>query len=207
MAAAASDFATGLEGCLHEGIKDVASEIGAHTAAVILLEGGRAIRVVHRWPCAGMAEISILEDECDALGSVAGPANVDASSSIAGLLNRIVGPPANSFLLIPRWGERFKVVIAFGFASGERLPVSAGSHAALHLAAFAAQALFEIRRLRRDLGIVSERLGRRKVVERAKGLLQNRHGWTEQQAYEHLRKLSRQRRKTMADVAQDVLRM
>jgi response regulator NasT len=64
----------------------------------------------------------------------------------------------------------------------------------------------EIGKLRRDHNVVSDRLGQRKLVERAKGILQARHGWTEQQAYEHLRKLSRHRRKTLADTAQDLLR-
>ena len=78
--------------------------------------------------------------------------------------------------------------------------------ATVRLAALATWLSFEVRRLRRELTVVSGRLGQSKTLERAKGLLQVQHGWTEPQAYEHLRKLSRQRRKPMAEIAQAVLR-
>jgi len=208
MTAAASDFTTSLECGLHQGLdalKGIAREAGAHSVSVILAENGGALRIVYQWPCDTAAEAS--ERGGEAFAAISAPVAVAAANPIAQILNRTVVPAAGSFLLVPCPGPRLTVVIAFGFASGEPPPVSIGSSSILHLAAMATQATFEVRRLRRDLGVVSERLGRRKIVERAKGLLQTRHGWTEQQAYEHLRKLSRQRRKTMAETAEDLLRM
>lgn len=210
MTAAASDFVTGLECCLHEGLtalKDVAREAGAGSVSVVLLENASTVRIVYQWPGAAAAETSELPRGGEALATMAAPVAVASASPIAQLLNRTIEPGASSFLLVPCPGPRFTVVIAFGFASSAAPPVSIASSSVLRLAGLATHATFEIRRLRRDLSAVSDRLGRRKVVERAKGLLQTRHGWTEQQAYEHLRKLSRRSRKTMAETAQHVLRM
>jgi hypothetical protein len=44
------------------------------------------------------------------------------------------------------------------------------------------------------------------LVERAKGVLQIDQGITEEGAYEHLRKLSRKRRITLAEMAEEVVR-
>ena len=46
----------------------------------------------------------------------------------------------------------------------------------------------------------------RKLVEQAKGLLQVNQGITEAAAYEHLRRLSRQRRITLTALAEEVVR-
>ena len=91
-------------------------------------------------------------------------------------------------------------------AEAVRLAIPSQISATVPLAALATWLSFEVRRLRRDLTVVSGRLGQRKTVERAKGLLQAQHGWSEPEAYEHLRKLSRQQRKPMAEIAQAILR-
>lgn len=91
-------------------------------------------------------------------------------------------------------------------AEAVRLAIPNQISVTVRLAALATWLSFEVRRLRRDLTVVSGRLGQRKTVERAKGLLQAQHGWSEPEAYEHLRKLSRQRRKPMVEIAQAILR-
>ncbi len=53
--------------------------------------------------------------------------------------------------------------------------------------------------------LLEKRLAERKLVERAKGLLQIHYGWTEEDAYYHLRRTSRQQRTPMAVIAQRVI--
>lgn len=62
----------------------------------------------------------------------------------------------------------------------------------------------EIAALEREVGTLSERLETRKLVERAKGLLMARHGWSEPQAFRWIQKASMDRRLSMRQVAQVV---
>ena len=55
------------------------------------------------------------------------------------------------------------------------------------------------------LADLNRRLADRKLLERAKGLLQTRFRWTEEQAYLHLRNISRRRRTPMREIAQEVI--
>jgi response regulator NasT len=59
--------------------------------------------------------------------------------------------------------------------------------------------------LRRELADVRSELRERKVIDRAKGLLMQRQGLTEQQAYEKLRRTAMDRGLKMGDVAQRIL--
>lgn len=52
---------------------------------------------------------------------------------------------------------------------------------------------------------VSEQLADRKILERAKGILQASLAWTEEQAYLHLRRTSRRRRIAMRELAREVV--
>jgi len=52
---------------------------------------------------------------------------------------------------------------------------------------------------------IKRQLETRKLVERAKGLLQRRYEWTEQQAYERLRNESRRLRKPIREIAEAIL--
>ena len=52
---------------------------------------------------------------------------------------------------------------------------------------------------------IKQQLETRKLVERAKGLLQSRYQWTEQQAYERLRNESRRLRKPVREIAEAIL--
>ena len=52
---------------------------------------------------------------------------------------------------------------------------------------------------------LSQQLADRKLLDRAKGLLQARLAWTEEQAYLHLRRTSRRRRVKIREVAQEIV--
>ncbi len=185
----------------------VAAAIGAHSVSVMVLDEGKSLRVLYQWPetSAGVTGFSVKGDEVEWGGPWEGV--IDRASAAGQFLGRVSGA-ADSFFLVPWPDRQLKVIVAFGMRSAEQHPLLPDELSpTVHLAALAAWSTAEVGRLRRELSVVNERLGRRKVVERAKGLLQARNGWSEQQAYEELRKLSRQRRKTLADTAENLLRL
>jgi len=59
--------------------------------------------------------------------------------------------------------------------------------------------------LRQEIQKLSQQLADRKIIDRAKGLLQANFAWTEEQAYLHLRRVSRQTRRAMREIATDVI--
>lgn len=59
--------------------------------------------------------------------------------------------------------------------------------------------------LSQEVEKLSQQLADRKLVERAKGLLQSRLEWTEEQAYFYVRRVSRRRRTAMRYVALEVI--
>lgn len=63
----------------------------------------------------------------------------------------------------------------------------------------------EMAALEREVGTLSERLETRKLVERAKGLLMEQHGWSEPQSFRWIQKASMDRRLSMRQVAQIVV--
>ena len=63
----------------------------------------------------------------------------------------------------------------------------------------------EMARLETEVNRLSEQLETRKLVERAKGILQRELGLDEQQAYLTLQKQSRQRRRSMKEVAEAIV--
>jgi AmiR/NasT family two-component response regulator len=63
----------------------------------------------------------------------------------------------------------------------------------------------EYRVLQRKVTDLEERLATRKVVERAKGLLMQKQGLTEQEAFRRIQKLSMNNRKSMREVAEAIL--
>lgn len=62
------------------------------------------------------------------------------------------------------------------------------------------------RALRQQLDAVQTQLGERKLIERAKGLLMDEVGLTEEQAYQHLRKLAMDRGLRLGQVAGRIVR-
>jgi len=61
------------------------------------------------------------------------------------------------------------------------------------------------RNLQKEVERLTQQLAGRKLVERAKGLLQARFEWSEEQAYLFLRRSSRQRRTPMRDLALEII--
>lgn len=70
---------------------------------------------------------------------------------------------------------------------------------------FLVGAEIEAARLEGEISQLSEQLEARKLVERAKGILQREFGVTEEEAYLTLRRQSRQRRKPMKEVAEAIV--
>ena len=66
-------------------------------------------------------------------------------------------------------------------------------------------ALLTASSLRAQLQRAEQLLADRKLLDRAKGLLQARLKWSEEEAYLHLRRLSRQRRTPMREIALEVI--
>lgn len=63
----------------------------------------------------------------------------------------------------------------------------------------------EVARLEEENSDLSQRLETRKIVERAKGILQRDLGLTEEQAYLSIQRQSRQKRKTMKEIAEAIV--
>ncbi|HUO35692.1 MAG TPA: ANTAR domain-containing protein, partial [Candidatus Acidoferrum sp.] len=63
----------------------------------------------------------------------------------------------------------------------------------------------ELARLETENSKLSEKLETRKIVERAKGILQREMGFTEEQAYLTIQQQSRQKRKSMKEIAEAIL--
>src|SRR5207249_6188803 len=64
---------------------------------------------------------------------------------------------------------------------------------------------FENARLISESLAMKKTLEERKILERAKGILQHRHGMTEEQAYLDLRSESRRLRRPMRDLAEAIV--
>jgi len=70
---------------------------------------------------------------------------------------------------------------------------------------FLVGAEIEMARLETQVSELSEQLETRKIVERAKGILQRELGFNENQAYSTLQRQSRQRRKSMKEIAEAIV--
>ena len=62
-----------------------------------------------------------------------------------------------------------------------------------------------LRSVRYENSVLEKKLAERKVVERAKGILQSEYRWSEEDAYYHIRRTSRQQRIPMAVIAQRII--
>ena len=60
-------------------------------------------------------------------------------------------------------------------------------------------------KLESEVEALSRKLADRKLFDRAKGLLQVSYKWTEEEAYLHLRRTSRQRRQPMREIAREII--
>jgi AmiR/NasT family two-component response regulator len=66
-------------------------------------------------------------------------------------------------------------------------------------------ALLTASTLREELERTAQQLADRKLLDRAKGLLQESLGWTEEESYLQIRRLSRQQRTPMREIARQVI--
>jgi uroporphyrinogen-III synthase len=70
---------------------------------------------------------------------------------------------------------------------------------------FLVGAEIEMARLEAENALLSERLEERKVVDRAKGILQRELGLSEEEAYVTIQRQSRQRRKSKKEIAEAII--
>ena len=66
-------------------------------------------------------------------------------------------------------------------------------------------ALLTASTLREELERTAQQLADRKLLDHAKGLLQESLGWSEEEAYLNIRRLSRQQRTPMREIARQVI--
>ena len=75
----------------------------------------------------------------------------------------------------------------------------------ISMVGFLVGAEIEMARLEAENSQLSERLEERKVIDRAKGILQREMGLTEEEAYVTIQRQSRQRRKTKKEIAEAII--
>jgi hypothetical protein len=182
------------------GLKRASTELGA-AALVVLVAEDCYVEVAYP-PATPVVVRAELRD-----GLIGASGAIPAGTALAALLASQVTAGAISFLLFPWCAQRRVVTIVFGFAENRPPLDSVPPHIAekINFAALAAWSAKEIAHLRAELRAVNRQFAGRKLVERAKGILQTEHGMSEQQAYEFLRKLSRQRRIAIAKLAEDLV--
>ncbi len=136
-------------------------------------------------------------------------------------LNRIAAElEADSVALVPDAGDGFEntanglvhrwrqTAIVFRFSDRSSVPQWPGETLAARLDLIAAvfEAVRGAEKLHSELKAANARLATRRIVEQAKGLLQAERGLTEDSAYAWLRGQSRNRRITLAKVAEEIVR-
>jgi hypothetical protein len=185
-------------------------ELGAVSAAV-LRNAEWGTEIAHFWSATGGEAAGKIRNQSLSRAEGADGAGIanDAGSLPAKLLLEVIGPGSHSFL-VHRWeANRRAIAIVLGFADPEpplqHLPDAV--EAGLNLVALAFWSAREITRLRTELKEADRRLASRKLVERAKGVLQLERGISEESAYAYLRGQSRKRRVTLARIAEEVVRV
>jgi uroporphyrinogen-III synthase len=66
-------------------------------------------------------------------------------------------------------------------------------------------AAIEMARLENEVIELSDKLAVRKIIERAKGIVQSEFGISEEEAYSLIKKQARSRRKSMKEIAEAIL--
>jgi hypothetical protein len=163
-----------------------AVELGAESATV-LVKADKGFEIAHQFP---------IRD--------------DGGGLSAKVLEDAISRGAPSFL-VHRWPVNPRVlaiVLGFGDPQAPRLrSLPDAVEASLNLVALAFWSTSEIARLRAELKEADRRLATRKLVERAKGVLQLERGISEESAYAYLRGQSRRRRVTLGRIAEEVVRV
>ncbi len=213
LSAEAIDLSSTLEQALDNassGLNRAATELRAETVAVLLTSGSR-VEVTYFWSSMGEPAptrwlSSSEQDNLEWLKTRSGL--IEAGSPLAKLLRERISRNSQSFLLFPWQVQRraISVVFCFAAAAPPHRHVPDFIRERLDVIGLATWSVKEIARLRTELKTVTSRLAGRKLVERAKSVLQVDHGITEERAYEYLRRLSRQRRITLVALAEEVVR-
>ena len=131
---------------------------------------------------------------------------VDAQSDAA--LKEVVSATANAprpIICFSEDGDRKRMQAAL--EAGVSTYIAAGLSAEWVKAVLdVAVARFEVdQKLRDELSVTRLKLAERKVIERAKGLLMDRHHCTEDEAYRKLRRLAMDKNLKLSDVAQRMI--
>ena len=192
------------------GLQRAAVELGAEAVAVIFCAGSQ-IEVTYSTSRLADCTPEQLQSTAppgrfDALKTTVGP--VEAGNPLSQILRGLISRQSQSFLLFPWRMQQRVVTVVFCFAAPappyNRTPDVITEK--LRLIGLATWSVKEIAGLRSQLKTVTGRLAGRKLVERAKGVLQVEQGMSEEGAYELLRRLSRKRRITLAALAEEVIR-
>lgn len=208
---------TGLTSALEQALGSASSalaraavELGAGAVAVFLVTGSD-VEISYFWSATGDSAPGsrfplVAKLDVDALGARSGA--VEAGSPLGKLLQESISRDSQSFLLFP-WRVRRQVVsVVFGFSTPQprHHQVPDAIVEKLNLIGLATWSVREVAKLHTELHRLNSRLAGRKVVERAKGVLQVEQGLSEESAYAYLRGQSRKRRITLAAFAEEVLR-
>src|SRR5690348_9613241 len=118
--------------------------------------------------------------------------------------NELPEAPYEAFLSVPLF-SRGRLVGVMNLQHGDPHVYSPRDIRLLSTVGFMAGAEVELARLETQNSDLSQQLETRKLVERAKGILQRDLGLTEEQAYLSIQRQSRQKRKTMKDIAEAIV--
>jgi hypothetical protein len=186
-----------------------AAELGAEVVAV-LFQDGPNVELTHFWSRSegNPSAPAVLPARRDVPAAIGKPSRLGETENQLPLLLRDLICPNSGSVLPFQWQFRRQIVtVAFGFAAPvppySRIPESVAE--SLNLFGLATWSVKEVARLRVELATVNTRLSGRKLVERAKGMLQIERGFSEEEAYEYMRGLSRRRRITLGQLAEEVL--
>jgi hypothetical protein len=208
-----TDLITMLERALDDAsseLQRVAGEVGAQGVVVLFCTGAQ-VEVTYAWdkriasgfqPELAVVPLALAETLKTCVGAVL------PKDPLARVLRDFTSPESRSFLLFPWRMQQRVVTVVFSFTEPAPPYAQAPDVIAekLRLIGLATWSVKEIAGLRSQLKAVAGRLAGRKLVERAKGVLQAEQGISEENAYEHLRRLSRRRRITLAQIAEEVVR-
>lgn len=204
----ASTLASSLDSA-SSGLSRSAVELRADVVAVLFTDGSR-VEITYFWSRTGGSAPSqeILDSQQEFSGAIGKRSGaVEAESPLAQLLRESTSLDSRSFLLFHWRVRRHVVTVVFGFAAPappyHRVPEALTEN--LNLFGLATWSVKEIARLQAELKTMNGRLASRKLVERAKGVLQVERGLSEQQAYEYMRGASRRRRIPLAELAEEIL--
>lgn len=188
-------------------LNEIAADLGAESVAVIHSADGRT-NLAHRWSRSTHGEAARPSvDQWRRLiwpGFVSGA--VEAGSVAAGQFREAISPGSRSFFVVQWHASPRAIAIVFGFADRAPGAIPETATAGMDAAALAVWSAFETGKLRAELKETNARLAGRKLVEKAKGVLQLERGISEESAYAYLRGQSRRRRITLAKLAEEVVR-